>query len=622
MDVARTHTKLSPYSGHSQDARTPDLTPFENNSVTMTLRKNGSPHSSSSPSMSHPLRTPELVTIIMDFVVEDGYDRAIWSACLVNKLWEAVAHPRLWSDVDLPAVLMRLPEDAWHIYNDNRAPARTRSMGTKCDASTQTDEWNHSSKGLAHPTFTLLRAISSDEWMTILPFTWLVKHLRAIGGPTNEDTLLSRWGRLGLHARTVYDTIASSMPDFCLFPNLRSLDIEAFGTSPGVLVMFAGPNLRSLRTGTSIDNVGAAECIEAFVDVATDTCPFVELHIANAPALEEQDDEGSVDLEDALLACKALERLSIDHLHSIQWRTVAELPRLTELHISNGRTIQHEMHDWEDSDESDDDDADKGFPTPDEIKGLAFPSLRALSFVDSTQLTGILSSPQLRLLLEMREDKWPLERLVIPSHTIYLQWKHRVRTVHALLADHISADTLTHLVIGTLYGPVRADPFPNIEPLFAFYNLTVLHLFAEFDFWDCESPPLDPDEAETIARSFPRLRDLLLCAKYPLSELPAFAHHCPDLEKLHFTPSVDEDEADEDGSLLLEPPAYTSSTLRELIINKYWVATGTHRNCTFKLKLRGVFCYAHSVFPDAALRECDGDPTDDSEDGSERDMIE
>ena len=133
--------------------------------------------------------------------------------------------------------------------------------------------------------------------MTILPFTWLVKHLRAIGGPTNEDTLLSRWGRLGLHARTVYDTIASSMPDFCLFPNLQSLDVEAFGASPGVLVMFAGPDLRSLRTGTSIDNVGAAECIEAFVDVATDTCPFAELHIANALALEEQDDEGSVDLE-------------------------------------------------------------------------------------------------------------------------------------------------------------------------------------------------------------------------------------------------------------------------------------------------------------------------------------
>ena len=71
--------------------------------------------------MSHPLRTPELVTIIMDFVVEDGYDRGIWSACLVNKLWEAVAHPRLWSDVDLPAVLMRLPEDAWHIYDVRRA---------------------------------------------------------------------------------------------------------------------------------------------------------------------------------------------------------------------------------------------------------------------------------------------------------------------------------------------------------------------------------------------------------------------------------------------------------------------------------------------------------------------
>ena len=39
MDVARAQTKLSLYSGYSQDARTPDPIPFENNSVTMTLRK-------------------------------------------------------------------------------------------------------------------------------------------------------------------------------------------------------------------------------------------------------------------------------------------------------------------------------------------------------------------------------------------------------------------------------------------------------------------------------------------------------------------------------------------------------------------------------------------------------
>ena len=39
MDVARTQTRLSFYSGHSHDARTPYLTPFENNSVAMTARK-------------------------------------------------------------------------------------------------------------------------------------------------------------------------------------------------------------------------------------------------------------------------------------------------------------------------------------------------------------------------------------------------------------------------------------------------------------------------------------------------------------------------------------------------------------------------------------------------------
>ena len=39
MDVARAQTKLSLYSGHSQDAQTPDLTPFENKGVAMTPRK-------------------------------------------------------------------------------------------------------------------------------------------------------------------------------------------------------------------------------------------------------------------------------------------------------------------------------------------------------------------------------------------------------------------------------------------------------------------------------------------------------------------------------------------------------------------------------------------------------
>ncbi|KAI5888110.1 uncharacterized protein SCHCODRAFT_02751316 [Schizophyllum commune H4-8] len=584
--------------------------------------------------MSHPLKTPEIVTIIMDFVMEDGYDRAIWSACHVNKLWEAVAHPRLWSDVDLTAVLMRLPEDAWHIYTDNRAPARRRAIGTKCDASTQTDEWNHSSKGVPHPTFAFRRPIANDEWMSILPFTRLVRNLRTIGGPTNSDTLRSRWGHLALHARTVYDVIADSIPDFCLFPNLRSLDVEDFGTD--ALVMFAGPELRSLRTGTDIDNMDAAECIEAFVDEATDTCPFVELHIANALALELRDEKGSAALEDALLACRALERLTIDHLHSIQWRTVAVLPHLVELHISNGREFKHEDQDDDDSD--DDDDADLGFPSPDEIDGPAFPSLRALSFVDSPQLLETMSIRQLRLLLEMREDKWPLERLVIPSHTIYLRWKHRVRTVHALLANHIDAETLQHLVIGTMYGPVRADPFPNIKPLFAFYNLTVLHLFAEFDRGDCESPPLDPDEAATIARRFPHLRDLLLCAKFPLSKLPAFAQYCPDLEKLQFTPWVDEDEVDSGGSLLFDPPAFTSSKLQTVILNTFWVTMAPDGACRFKLELKSIFRYARRVFPDAALREYDGDPDemedietdlegseDDSEDpsdDSEQDMVE
>ncbi|KAL1695383.1 hypothetical protein GGG16DRAFT_109475 [Schizophyllum commune] len=483
------------------------------------------------------LDVPELVSIVFDFVVENGYDQGIRSSLYMNRRWHDIAKPRLWADVGLAVVLRHLPHDTRYMYN------------------------------------VLRRLINPDEWSSLLPKTGMIQRLKTISGATNSDKLRSAWGGLYMHYQ-VYSTLLSCLPDICLFPQLRALNVAGFGGIPEALAMFISPTLRCLSIDINVDNAAAAACIMTFFDQTVDACPFARLTVSNSLAMNAQDEASSEALKDALLACPSLWHLTVDHLSAIQWRTVAVLPHLVELNVNNGREIDHALQDWEGSDVTDDDDADVDFPTPDDIDWPAFPALRSLRFPHFTSET--LSTPQLRLLLEMRENQWPLECFVVPEEVIFPQWKHRVFTVHNLLKEHISADTLTHLVIGTI---------PSSSSL-------VLHI---------SSSPLEPEEAREIMHSFPHMRDLLLKVKFPLSELPALAENCPDLLKLDLSAWLFPHEV-EDGRLHVDPPAHSSSSVRDAQVRTDWLEGLCPRDIDY-----GVAAYIELVFPHGANFESDSE---------------
>ncbi|KAL1751186.1 hypothetical protein FB107DRAFT_222505 [Schizophyllum commune] len=546
------------------------------------------------------LDVPELVSIVFDFVVENGYDQGIRSSLYMNRRLHDIAAPRLWVDVDLAVVLRHLPHDAWYTYNVSGRPLLDLSADDRAERALASGQYGHQPSAYEHPVFVLRRLINPDEWSSLLPKTGMIQRLKTISGATNSDKLRSAWGGLYMHYQ-VYSTLLSCLPDICLFPKLRALDVAGFGGIPEVLAMFTSPTLRCLSISINVDNAAATACIMTFFDQTVDACPFARLTVSNILAMNAQDEASSEALEDALLACPSLWHLTVDYLSAIQWRTVAVLPHLVELNVNNGREIDHTLHDWEGFDVTDDDDADVDFPTPDDIDGPVFPALRSLRFPHFTSET--LSTPQLRLLLEMREDQWPLECFVVPEEVISLQWKHRVFTVHNLLKEHISADTLTHLVIGTMFGPSaeRRDPYHHIEPLLDFTRLTCLHVYCEFDNPECPSSPLEPEEAREIVHSFPHMRDLLLKVKFPLSELPTLAENCPDLLKLDLGAWLFPHEV-EDGRLHVDPPAHSSSSVQDAQVRTDWLEDLCPRDIDY-----GVAAYIELVFPHGVDFESDSE---------------
>ncbi|KAL1718379.1 hypothetical protein EV715DRAFT_291430 [Schizophyllum commune] len=548
------------------------------------------------------LDVPELGSIVSVFVVENGYDQGIRSSLYINLRWQIPLSHVCGRMLILLSCLgiyhtMRGRPDCQNDWEHLRE-SEDLSTDDRAERALASGQYGHQLSAYEHPVFVLRRL--DPRGMDLPSPQNRDDPASQISGATNSDKLRTTWGGLYMHYQ-VYSTLLSCLPDICLFPKLRAIDVAGFGGIPEVLAMFISPTLRCLSISINVDNAAAAACIMTFFDRTVDACPFARLTVSNSLAMDAQDEASSEALDDALLACPSVWHLIVDYLSAIQWRTVAVLPHLVELNVNNGREIDHTLHDWEGSDVTDDDDADVDFPTPDDIDGPAFPALRSLRFPHFTSET--LSTPQLRLLLEMREDQWPLECFVVPEEVIFLQWKHRVFTVHNLLKEHISADTLTHLVIGTMYGPSaeRRDPFHHIEPLLVFTRLTCLHVYCEFDNPECPSSPLEPEEAREIVHSFPHMRDLLLKVKFPLSELPSLAENCPDLLKLDLSAWLFPHEV-EDGRLHVDPPAHSSSSVRDAQVRTDWLEGLCPRDIDY-----GVATYIELVFPHGVDFESDSE---------------
>ncbi|KAL1759108.1 hypothetical protein FB107DRAFT_287992 [Schizophyllum commune] len=491
----------------------------------------------------------ELLAIVLDFVVEDGYDHGIRSACYVARSWRGIAEERLLAHVDLSIVLRKLPLDAWYIYD------------------------------------TLRRGVTQAEWAAVLPKTGRVRTIKTVGGPSSPEELLSEWGGLAL-APAVYDMLAASMPNF-------------------VLRLFASPGLRSVYFDERLGADFAAPYIAAFIDPATGVCPLQEMTLNHEYGSSEAD---LAVLAVSLSACIALRRLTIEYLDPELWPSVALLPSLEELTLrwtpevtfGDDRLIEEGFYESEDFEEEDQYDDAEALPSRDQIQGIAFPALRSLTFPNKEW--GSLTLTQFRTVLEMREGPWALEKLVLPRDSLHLTLKYSVRTILRYIKEHIRADTLTHLVVTTIWewrnGPKDYNPLSAISELFGFSQLTVLHLCC---FWynsrgDFE--PLDEDQTLDFARSFPLLRDLLLMMPFLPTEIGIFGQYCKDLRVLRLDAQFNSDHARSTRLLELSeqpvPLAHQGIALERLVICTDMLHDGERED---------LFDYAESVYPNATIEE-------------------
>ena len=314
---------------------------------------------------------------------------------------------------------------------------------------------------------------------------------------------------------------------------------------------------------------------------------------------------GTLALAERLLACTVLRGLEVDYIDPILWPSVALLPSLQQLEIRwspavtfGPRNRESDMPDFEDYEGADEPNDADVLPSRDEIRGTAFPALKTLVFTSEEpySLTGV----QLRTILEMRDAPWALEELDVPFMTLDLNFKYSARTIFRYLRDHIRADTLTHLTLSTVREWRRAsmgyNPLSGISELLGFSQLTVLRLFCFFD-----SPqsfePLDAAETQTIARSFPHLRELQLAMPFLPSEIGVFALHCRDLRALALCPSGSDPDTDLSELIWQNvAPAQTGPALQRFGICTDHLSR-PEKNWPY------LHAYAHRLYPNATIRE-------------------
>ena len=86
----------------------------------------------------------------------------------------------------------------------------------------------------------LRRLITPNGWSSLLPKPGIIERLKTISGATNSVKLRSARSSLHMDCQ-VCSTLLACLPDICLFPKLRALDVSGFGRIPEVLAMFISP---------------------------------------------------------------------------------------------------------------------------------------------------------------------------------------------------------------------------------------------------------------------------------------------------------------------------------------------------------------------------------------------
>ncbi|TRM55835.1 hypothetical protein BD626DRAFT_576470 [Schizophyllum amplum] len=530
----------------------------------------------------NPLDIAELVDIILEYLSKDDASVTLARARCVNRLWCSSATHRLWRKVDLSAVLRLLPRDAWFIYEDDGrddedsdGDIQMDKQGSRHLIAYERGEYSHRSDDFENPTFILRRLITEDEWSALLPFTRHVKFLYTIGGPGDPDSLPSLVG-ISFKAVVVYDTLSRCLPSFQLFPQLEELVVLDYGNNPESMRLFDSDVLRVMRMEMDTTDGDAAACLDALTDVKYGVCPVQYVVIDNS-LVDHSDVSAPSALGNALRACDCLQRLHIDSLQMEGWCTVAAMPFLTELFVVDMGTYCDLLP------------SSAFIPAP-----LAFPSLRVLCLELGMDIF------YLSLLLRMRDGMpWELEKLHMPAQVDVCG--NSARTMFNLIQAYVSAGTLESLIINCAAEPETDLPFDCIEPLLGFSNLTFLYVYTSFD---CEPhfQALDRWEVNIIAGSFPRMRELHLSLKFPVTSLVAFAQFCPELEALKVGAFVDRDLDYVDAAATRAGRPCQSMKLKRLDVGaRLHEQEGPEKDAAVAF-LKGIFPAARFVHSDDIIR--------------------
>ncbi|TRM58948.1 hypothetical protein BD626DRAFT_573205 [Schizophyllum amplum] len=188
-------------------------------------------------------------------------------AC-VNKQWNQLAIPLLWSDVDLLAVLKLLPQEAWYFYNDE-SPKNGSVVG-RHSVALATGMWSHDAKDFTRPTFVLRSTTRPNDWLPLIHYTapGVLRRLDvSVEGSPNDipkdciEPLLGFRELRELYLRLGFDyaefpalTVADVCRIACAWSSLERLVLDVRCPASSLLALAGScPMLVSLAVGIFVD---------------------------------------------------------------------------------------------------------------------------------------------------------------------------------------------------------------------------------------------------------------------------------------------------------------------------------------------------------------------------------
>ncbi|KAJ7443107.1 hypothetical protein FB451DRAFT_1437726 [Mycena latifolia] len=367
-----------------------------------------------------------------------------------------------------------MPSDIFEMYEDSPEPSST----------------------LRPQRMRLLRPIVRADWDRPLVY---IRRVRSFSSG-------SRWFINDIEESDFLPAICASLPNDCLFPNLKTLHWSHEGDAFPFIRTFLTPTLQSLNFSCPSSNTSLS-LLPTIARISTQL-KHITISCAVIP------DSGRAAIADFVCSLSGMESLSLDIPDVATVEHIGQLPTLTSLVITS---------------------LPADLSPSSAISGPLFPALHQLALE-----YGIESATQL---LRMCSDT-PLTELgvIVESRGTTAAAMHRL---FAAVHGACSPSSLTSLILDTFmnFEPTTGDDGyvirnDSMRLLFAFENLTDILIVAPSGF------DLDDSTIAEMACAWPHATYLRLQSfagyrvrspRATLNCLYALAQHCPQLEYLELT---------------------------------------------------------------------------------------